>query len=94
MPTHSMNSTLVTIEMDTEEAKWLKSRYEETANGEPAQKRVKFEIIKEEMQAEFPQKTFCARTIPGSSSRKHIRPTHYTDSYSFLAFVSCRVSVT
>ena len=49
--------------MESEEAKWLKSQYEEAATDGPAQKRVKYQMIKEEMEVQFPHKSFNAPVI-------------------------------
>ena len=49
--------------MESDESKWLKSRYQEAATDGPAPKRVKFDSIKEEMLAEFPHKSLSALNI-------------------------------
>lgn len=51
--------------MESEEARWLKSQYEEAATDGPAQKRVKYQAVKEEMEAQFPLKSFNGPIING-----------------------------
>ena len=72
--------------MESDESKWLKSRYQEAATDGPAPKRVKFDSIKEEMLAEFPHKSLSALNIhrfieesfPNSFAKRlgHSRHTH------------------
>ena len=46
--------------MESEEANWLRSRYEEAPTDGPAQKRVRYQTVKEKLEVEFPHKSFNA----------------------------------